>query len=290
MNLLGVSHELDANVGIKLDPGSASRVGGGSINQAYRVESNSGPVFLKINQAEKLDMFEAEVDGLAALRDADAVTVPDVLGWGVVHGASYLALEWLDMTSSSAASERALGAALARQHGVTSEQFGWRRDNFIGSTPQRNRESGDWVTFYCDERLGYQLELGMANGLPSAMQGSMNDLLNGLEKLFGAEPIVPSLLHGDLWSGNWGATADGGACIFDPAVYYGDREADLAMTRLFGGFGPDFYSAYEAEWPLADGWQTRVGLYNLYHLLNHFNLFGSGYLGQIEATLDRLVR
>jgi protein-ribulosamine 3-kinase len=246
-------------------------------------------VFLKINRADKLDMFDAEVDGLEALRAARSVTVPGVLAWGVADGAAYLVLEWLDMAASSAASERALGAALARQHRVTSQHFGWRRDNYIGSTPQTNRESSDWVTFFCDVRLGFQLKLAIANGLPSAVQSSMDDLMSGVETFFGAEPIVPSLLHGDLWSGNRSATVDGGACIFDPAVYFGDREADLAMTRLFGGFGPDFYLAYEAEWPLAAGWQKRVGLYNLYHLLNHFNIFGGGYLGQIEATVDRLI-
>ncbi len=288
MKLLEVSRELELKLGLKLDPQCAKRVGGGSINEAFRIETDNGPVFLKINSADRLDMFKAEVDGLEALKEACAVTVPRVIGCGATGGASWLAIEWFDLGSRSSASESEFGGALARQHQVTSEQFGWWRDNFIGSTPQSNAESSDWVTFYCDKRLGFQLAIAVENGIPAALRESIDELMSGLERFFGAESITPSLLHGDLWSGNWGVTSSGQACIFDPAVYFGDREVDLAMTRLFGGFGPEFYSVYESEWPMAEGWERRVDLYNLYHLLNHFNLFGAGYLSQISAALDRL--
>jgi len=235
-------------------------------------------------------MFEAEAAGLEALAQARAVRVPAVVAVGALAETAYLVLEWIELGSRSAAAERSLGRDLASQHRATQPAFGWDRDNTIGSTPQRNAPADDWLTFFRERRLRYQLDLASRNGLPVQISTDAERLLDGAAGLFvGHEPDA-SLLHGDLWGGNWGATADGTPVIFDPAVYYGDREADVAMTRLFGGFGDAFYEAYEDAWPLAPGWERRVDFYNLYHLLNHFNLFGAGYLPSVRTALDKLLR
>lgn len=288
LSLLDVTGELEHLLGTRLDTSNAKRVGGGSINEAYRVATDGGPVFLKLNSATNVDMFEAEADGLRALREAGTIVVPEVLAHGVAADTAFLALEWLTLGRRTAMAEAALGVALARQHRIVSEQFGWHRDNYIGLTRQSNGVASDWTVFFRDTRLGLQLRLAVDRGIPVPIRESVEQLLVRVGTFFAEETVSPSLLHGDLWSGNWGATADGQACIFDPAVYFGDREADLAMTRLFGGFGRDFYVAYDTEWPLSSGWERRVDLYNLYHLLNHFNLFGEGYLSQITAALNRL--
>ena len=290
MNLTQATDELQRDTGIEAQPTEATSVGGGSISQAYRVPSSRGPLFVKLNHAADAAMFEAEADGLRALRDGGAVDVPAVYCVGSVEETAYLFLQWLDLGEKSRAAESALGRGLARQHRISNEQFGWRRNNTIGSTRQPNDPDDNWITFLRNRRLGFQLGLAAENGLPRADQEAGAALLGGLERFFGDEAPAPSLLHGDLWSGNWGSTTADVPYVFDPAVYFGDREADLAMTRLFGGFTRAFYDAYMAEWPLQSGWETRVDLYNLYHLLNHFNLFGSRYLPQVSAVLGRLAK
>ena len=290
LNLTQATHELQRDTGIEAKPTEATAVGGGSISRAYRVPSNKGPLFVKLNNAAGVAMFEAEADGLEALQDGGALAVPEVYSVGSVAETAYLFLEWLDLGTKSSAAESALGRGLARQHRISSDHFGWRRDNTIGSTHQPNDPHDNWITFLRNRRLGFQLKLAADNGLPRAEHEAGAALLDGLERFFAGEAPVPSLLHGDLWSGNWGSTTSDVPYVFDPAVYYGDREADLAMTRLFGGFTPAFYDAYMNEWPLQSGWSTRVDLYNLYHLLNHFNLFGSNYLPQISAVLARLAK
>ncbi len=290
MNLTQATHELQRDTGIEAEPSEATAIGGGSISRAYRVPSNQGPLFVKLNHAAGVVMFEAEADGLQALQDGGALAVPAVYCVGSVAETAYLFLEWLDFGTKSVAAECALGRGLARQHRISSENFGWRRDNTIGSTHQPNDPHDSWIVFLRKRRLGFQLSLAADKGLPRADQQAGAALLGGLEKFFAGEAPVPSLLHGDLWSGNWGSTTSDVPYVFDPAVYFGDREADLAMTRLFGGFTRVFYDAYMTEWPLPPGWDTRVDLYNLYHLLNHFNLFGNSYLPQISAVLARLAK
>jgi fructosamine-3-kinase len=174
-------------------------------------------------------------------------------------------------------------------HRVTGRSFGWRRDNTIGSTPQPNTPGNDWIAFWREQRLGFQLRLAERNGLSSALQAKGERLLERLEAFFRGYAPAPSLLHGDLWGGNHGYTVSGEPVVFDPAVYYGDREADLAMTELFGGFGAGFYAAYKEVWPLDSGYAVRKQLYNLYHVLNHANLFGGGYASQAEAMMERLL-
>ncbi len=290
MNLTQATDELQRDTGIEAQPAEATSVGGGSISQAYRVPSSRGPLFVKLNHAVDAAMFEAEADGLRALQDGGAVGVPAVYCVGSVEETAYLFLQGLDLGAKSRAAEGALGRGLARQHRISNEKFGWRRDNTIGSTRQPNEPDDNWITFLRNRRLGLQLSLAAENGLPHADQEAGAALLRGLESFFGDEAPAPSLLHGDLWSGNWGSTTANVPYVFDPAVYFGDREADLAMTRLFGGFTRAFYDAYMAEWPLQSGWEARVDLYNLYHLLNHFNLFGSHYLPRVSGVLGRLAK
>jgi fructosamine-3-kinase len=234
-------------------------------------------------------MFEAEAEALQLLASARALRVPAVLACGVTGKDVFLALEWIEFGRATVDSETALGEGLARLHAKRETRFGWHRDNTIGSTPQRNAWCEDWVDFYGRERLGFQLQLAGSHGLGGRTVALGQKLCERLPDFFVSYRPVPSLLHGDLWGGNW-ATEEGGApVIFDPASYYGDREADLAMTRLFGGFGGNFYSAYEATWPLDPGAGTRRDLYNLYHVLNHFNLFGGGYGAQAGRMIERLL-
>ncbi len=266
-----------------------SRVGGGCINESYRYQTTSGPVFVKIAPQAQAAMFEAEAAGLRELKSADAIRVPGVLAVGQVAGQAYLVLEWIEFGSVGRVSGRELGEQLARQHRVTAGRFGWERDNTIGSTLQPNAWCSDWVEFYRDRRLAHQLRLAQTNAADARLIDRGRRLLEVFDAFFTSYRPVPSLLHGDLWGGNWGVDESGHPVIFDPAVYFGDREADIAMTRLFGGFGPAFYEAYQASWPLDQAAGTRRALYNLYHVLNHYNLFGGGYLEQARSMVDSLL-
>lgn len=261
-------------------------VGGGCINSTAILGNGTRDYFVKCNTAGRLDMFEAEADGLAGLAATGTLRVPGPVCWGRAGDASYLVLERLDLEGRTNGAE--MGRRLAALHATVGAGFGWRRDNYIGSTPQPNPPSKDWVAFFRDQRLGYQLELAARNGHARLLQSQGERLLAELPALFDHDP-VPSLLHGDLWTGNLGYLPDGTPAVFDPAVYYGDRETDLAMSELFGGLGRDFYAAYREVWPLDPGYGTRKTLYNLYHILNHLNLFGGAYLGQARAMIDRLL-
>jgi len=267
-------------------------VGGGCIHTALRVdgESKSGKksYFAKVNDAEHAGMFEAEADGLAALADSKAIAVPAAVAHGSDGERSWLVLEWLDLSPLDAASAGALGGALAALHRVNHGRFGWRRDNYIGASPQVNGWSDDWVAFWRDRRLHAQLRLAAHNRLPSKMIDRGERLAADCAAFFRAYSPLPSLLHGDLWGGN--ASASGGKpCVFDPAVYVGDREADMAMTTLFGGFPPAMLAAYRDEFPLDEGFTVRRDFYNLYHVLNHANLFGGGYVSQAAQSVERLL-
>lgn len=280
---------ISAACGIALDGDTAAVQSGGSISTACRVESADGPVFVKLEQPGLSDRLEAERDGLAALSDAGAVRVPRVLACGVTAGTaakSFLVLEWIEAARQPAAAA-VLGEQLAALHRCTSDRFGWHRDNYIGATPQPNTQSNSWSTFLRDQRLGFQLQLARRRGFHFS-EAHAQRLLDGLPEFYRDYAPAPSLLHGDLWGGNWFSDAGGRPVIFDPAVYYGDREADLAMTELFGGFGADFYAAYAEAWPLDPGYAVRRDLHQLYHLLNHLNLFGGGYREQAARLLEKL--
>jgi fructosamine-3-kinase len=215
--------------------------------------------------------------------------VPRVLACGRTADAAFLALEWIEAARADGACEQRLGEGLAALHAVTAPRFGWLRDNTIGRTPQANGWMDDWTEFFRERRLRPQLALALENGFAGLLAERGERLLEALGVLLGDHTPAASLLHGDLWGGNWMAAAGGDPVIFDPAVYYGDRETDLAMTRLFGGFGERFYRAYEAAAPLPRGAGLRGELYNLYHVLNHANLFGAGYARQASAIIERLL-
>jgi protein-ribulosamine 3-kinase len=280
--------DLERALGVRLHA-QARRVSGGSISDAWRYETDRGPIFVKVVALAAKHMLVAEAAGLKELADAAAVAVPRVLATGSSEAHAWLALEWIDFGESSQSAQRLLGEALARQHRVRQARFGWDRDNTIGSMPQVNTWGEDWVAFLRERRLGFQLDLARARGASARQVDRGRRLCEGLGAFFATYRPAASLLHGDLWGGNWGTTREGVPLIFDPAVYYGDREADVAMTRLFGGFSGEFYAAYESAWPLDEGAPLRTDLYNLYHVLNHYNLFGGGYLSQAQTMIDRLL-
>ncbi len=264
-------------------------IGGGSINTACRIDGAGQSYFVKLNQAYQLDMFVAEADGLSELANANAIRVPSPVCYGAAEGKSWLVTEFIAFGGGTGDSVQRLGRQLATMHRHTSEQFGWIRDNTIGSTPQQNARTDNWIDFYRERRLRFQFELAARNGFTGILQTKGERLMASLNVFFTSYAPEPSLLHGDLWGGNRAFDATGQPVIFDPAVYYGDREADIAMTELFGGFGADFYAAYQQAWPLDAGYSVRKTLYNLYHILNHANLFGGGYASQAEAMTDRLL-
>jgi fructosamine-3-kinase len=263
-------------------------MGGGCINQTLQLSDAERHWLVKLNRAERLDMFQAEAAGLEALAGVGALRVPRPLCSGVDADQAFLVLEYIEMGGAGSAAAK-VGEGLAVLHRQQAEAFGWGRDNYIGATPQPNAWQADWVLFWREQRLGHQLALLQRQGLGSAKLWDLAErLLDALPVLLDHRP-VPSLLHGDLWGGNLAQDRQGRPVIFDPAVYYGDREADLAMTELFGGFGADFYAAYQQAWPLDAGYRTRKTLYNLYHILNHANLFGGSYLGQAQSMLQALL-
>jgi fructosamine-3-kinase len=281
-----IARAIGAATGRPFAPAQRRPLGGGCINSAATVGDGERTFFVKWNDASRLDMFEAEADGLAALAQTGAIAVPRPICWGECGGTSFLVLERLALGGPTDWAQA--GRRLAELHRAGAPSFGWRRDNYIGSSPQPNGSEDDWVAFFRDRRLGFQLALAQAQGHGRTLGGLGERLLADLGALIDHDP-VPSLLHGDLWSGNLGGLADGTPAIYDPAVYYGDREADLAMTELFGGFGQPFYAAYREAWPLDPGYPVRRGLYNLYHVLNHLNLFGGSYLAQARDTMGHLI-
>ena len=269
---------------------STEPLSGGCINQAWRLNGKNESYFVKLNSVVHQDMFTAEMAGLREIAATNTIAVPAPLCYGTTARQSYLVLEYLDMRAggSDLANEQ-FGEHLAAMHRCTMSQFGWSQDNTIGLTPQINSAMDDWVQFWAQHRLAYQLQLAASNGHHGRLQQRGEKLLSVFETLFVGHNPKPSLLHGDLWAGNYSSMADGRPVIFDPTVYYGDRETDLAMTELFGGFSPHFYQAYKGFWPLDDGYSIRKTLYNLYHILNHLNLFGGGYLSQAEDMVDQLL-
>lgn len=242
--------------------------------------------FVKTGPAGHAAMYAAEAAGLSALRAA-GVNAPEPYAHGLRGGKAYIEMEYLSL--GGPADWPALARMLAVLHSDTGGRFGWPQDNYIGLNAQQNGEYDDWIEFWRERRLAPQLALAGKNGYGSVVRTGMEKIMAGFSALFAGYEPLPSLLHGDLWSGNAGFLRDSKPVLFDPAVYRGDREADVAMTELFGGFARDFYPAYREVQPLDRGYEVRRDLYNLYHLLNHLNLFGAGYLGQVRSTLARLL-
>jgi fructosamine-3-kinase len=302
-------------------------VSGGCINQGYAVIGNTGTYFVKLNQASQVQMFEAEALGLKQMLETQTIRVPKPICWGTAADSAYIVLEWLELGGSSTTayivlewlelggnsttqSWEEMGRQLAAMHRASPPQptetlkvgklkvessnrqpstppgeFGWNQNNTIGSTPQINNWTSDWAEFFAEYRLGYQFQLARRRGGHFPQQ---EQLLAAIGKLLDHQP-QPSLVHGDLWGGNASVTKSGEPVIFDPATYVGDREVDIAMTELFGGFPPAFYRGYNEVLPMDSGYKQRKTLYNLYHILNHFNLFGGGYASQANRMIEQIL-
>ena len=289
MNWQIISEQIELATGQTFRVVSAQALSGGDINYAYRLQGDNKSYFVKLNRADLVTMFEAEFAGLLDIAKTLTVRVPAPIVCGQTTGHSFLVLENLEFGCSNKASDRLLGQQLALMHQQQQPFFGWHRNNTIGSTLQPNSQSDDWLTFWREQRLGFQLKLAADKGYCGRLQANGERLCSDMAAFFNDYVPQPSLLHGDLWAGNAAADKQGCPVIFDPACYYGDREADLAMTELFGGFNRDFYAAYETVWPLAHGYGVRKTFYNLYHILNHLNLFAGGYLRQAESMMAILL-
>ena len=285
--MIEIEHAITESTGLTFCTRTQEGIGGGCINQAYKLIGVDGrEFFVKKNQLSFLSFFRAEGQALQDMQDTKTIRVPKVIAHGTDQTHAYLVLEFIEEGSSGPNGQTTLGTLLAKMHRIVQPHFGWSMDNCIGATPQPNPPSQNWVTFYRDHRLAHQFKLAENKG--RTFKGAPN-LLDQIDRFFTNYSTHPSLLHGDLWGGNAGYDLNGNPFLFDPASYYGDREADIAFTYMFGGFSSAFYDAYEKEYPLDRGFRIRQTLYNLYHELNHFNLFGGGYASSAQSSIDQLL-
>lgn len=290
---------LKEQLGIRLV--ARTPVGGGCIHRAWRLQTADGEhLFAKTNREDRGPLLEAEAEGLVALAQVAPPTlgIPRPLAVGGAEGLAVLVLPWLKLTQSQRSEDAwaTCGADLAHLHrnslhgahlyGGTAGEFGWERDNFIGTSPQINGWQKSWGSFFAECRLGPQLQWLQEKGSPMEAAAPLLERLPEWLEGHGAQPC---LVHGDLWSGNASLLAGGGASMFDPAVYFGDRETDLAMARVFGGFPEAFFTGYNDAWPLPEGWQSRQKIYTLYHIINHANLFGGNYIYQAQSEIYSLM-
>ena len=259
---------------------------GGCISEAWQIKCLNEDFFLKVTSLNQKGLFHSEATGLKELAKSNSLKVPQVLGLYEDDSQCFLLLEYFQLESHNSESYKKLGSGLAELHKLTSEKFGFSESNYIGSSPQINNRTTNWVDFYNNCRL-----------MPQAYMSGNDEIETLAEKLAEKTPELfkdytpqPSLLHGDLWSGNSAKTGSGAPIIYDPATYYGDRETDIAFTEFFGGFTKEFYEAYQEAWPLHEGYQTRKYLYQLYHSLNHLNLFGNTYLPRSLEIMNYLLK
>lgn len=282
-----IETRLSQHLGSPQTIASRQELSGGCINQAFSIKTGRERWFVKINASSLAPMFAAEAAALKEIAETRTIRVPTPLIQGQFEDRAYLILEYIEMEPLS--SPARFGEQMAKLHQHHQTHFGWHMDNTIGSTPQLNKANSDWVSFFRHQRLGYQKQLAQKKGAPHSLISAVERLEDELNQFFTDHPAFPSLLHGDLWSGNWSSDAHGEPIIFDPASYYGDHEADLAMMELFGHPGAAFFSAYADILPIDPGYQTRKVLYNVYHILNHFNLFGGGYASQAQRMCEQLL-
>lgn len=263
----------------------ASSLSGGCINHVHKLQTNTGDFCIKYNLRDRYPkMFTSEADGLTLLKSAGEIHVPGVYSTGEAGSFAYILLEFIDQGRKSPSFMRDFGRSLARLHRHTAGYFGHTINNYMGSLPQSNKKHPTWNSFFVEERLKKQVSLASVY-FSSSDLAAFERLYSRLDELLPVEP--PAMLHGDLWGGNYMVAPNGKACLIDPAVYYGHREVDIAMTTLFGGFDEHFYASYQEEYPLENGWQDRLDIFKLYPLLIHLNLFGSGYLGSIASIIRR---
>ena len=279
---------LGKSLGQKVDIQGFRSASGGCINHGGRLTTSAGNFFIKWNNAERFpQMFEAEAKGLKLLKEPQSIDIPEVLGVGEAGGLSFLLLEYIEAGPRNHRYWQELGEQLADLHGNKADEFGLEQDNYIGSLPQANKQHSIWTAFFIEERLEPQLSMATRNRKVDNLHRQKFEKL--YQKLPGllADHERPSLIHGDLWSGNLMTNKEGMPCLIDPAVYYGNREIELAFTTLFGGFDHEFYKVYQAVMPMAPGYEERFDMYNLYPLMVHVNLFGGGYLRQVESILRK---
>lgn len=286
-----ITKALSALLGCNVDVMHCASVGGGDIHMSYHIELLAGGeikhIFVKANNENYSQLLEAEAQALLEIEKQAQIRTPQCLGLHEVNGQTFLALEWLDLKSRG--DDYALGCQLAKMHQATHARFGWHSDNFIGYSKQQNNWADRWSEFWLNQRLGPQLEQAKEQNFSKTLTRLQQPLIDACEELLENHQPKASLLHGDFWGGNKAFLADGQPVIFDPASYYGDREVDLAMAGLFGGFTQDFYAGYESVWPLDAGFKKRKVLYNLYHQLNHLNMFGTSYLGECLRAVKTIV-
>ena len=285
----GLEQILHQKLGGKSSIHEIVEVAGGSINEVYRLHTAAGFFILKLNSAQQFPkMFELEAEGLEAIRQTKTVAVPEVIATGHLGYQSFLLLEYVENGSKTQAAMQLFGSQLAQMHRNTADSFGFENDNYMGSLPQSNKKHQSWQSFFVEERLKPMVQLAFdASFIDQKLVSDFESLYQKLGGFF--EEEKPALIHGDLWGGNYLISSEGKPYLIDPAVSYGFREFDLAMTHLFGGFSADFYNAYQESFPLQKGWQRRVDLWNLYPLLLHLNLFGMGYLGQVRSAMKKFI-
>jgi protein-ribulosamine 3-kinase len=266
---------------------SFTSVGGGCINHGGKIVTSTGNYFVKWNDANRFpSMFLAEADGLTLLRHQKVIDVPNVILTDIVENFQFIVIEWIEASHNSNTYWQTLGSQLASLHRKTSDAFGLDHDNYIGSLKQINTRKSNWIDFFIENRLEVQLRFAIdEEKLDNNMVQKFNSLYKKLKGILPEE--IPALLHGDLWSGNLITNANGDPCLIDPAVYYGHREAEIAFTKLFGGFQDAFYDSYNSAFPLHHDFAYRMDIYNLYPLLVHVNLFGGGYVGQVKSILGK---
>lgn len=282
-----IEKKLSEFTGSTVNVSSVISVGGGSINDAYKISTNEGDFFVKKNSASRYpQMFEKEALGLKILKDAGEIDIPEVIGLGSSSNDAFLILKFIISASKTDSFWNDFGRQLAGLHKHSNKHFGLNHDNYIGSLHQCNNKHDNWSDFFREERLQKQVILARNSGaIDKGAVMAFDRFYSRLENIFPPEP--PALLHGDLWGGNFMVSEKGNTVIIDPAVYYGHREMDLGMSQLFGGFDRQFYNSYNTHYPLENGWEERLDYCNLYPLLVHVNLFGGGYLQSVKTTLRK---
>lgn len=284
---LFLQDQLALKTGLPVVIRQALTINGGSINECYLLDTSSGKFFLKRNLSSAFpNMFRCELQGLERISQVEGFRVPEVILSGQFEEYDYFITEFINPVQESSTFWENFGTALANLHKVSNEKHGYEHDNYIGSLPQSNKQHNNWHGFFVNERLEPQVLLALNNKhISRDTYEKFQRFYQKLEHVFPVE--LPCFLHGDLWSGNFISGNNHQPYLIDPAVYFGHREMDIAMTKLFGGFHPTFYSAYNASWPLEEGWKDRIELCNLYPLLVHQNLFGGSYIKAIKTTLNK---
>ncbi len=282
-----ISDPLPSSLGSDFKIISSQSISGGSINQAFKIHTSQGDFFLKFNQASKYPaMFEKEAKGLELLKENSSLKVPEVITHGNSNDYTWLIMEYIASRDKSENFWQDFGYKLAEMHKVSNSFYGLDHDNYMGSLHQSNIEHDEWVDFFIEERLERQVALAFNNKeIDRTVISSFENLYRSLTEIF--PPEAPALLHGDLWNGNYITDENGNAALIDPAVYFGHREIDIAMSMLFGGFDEAFYDAYCEVFPMEHDWRNRMDIYNLYPLMVHVNLFGRSYLGSVKRILKK---